>query len=295
MKVFLSSTYKDLVEHRRLAAEAIERLGQQPTRMEVFGARPEEPVEACLREIDQCDIFVGIYAHRYGYIPRGAKISITEMEFKHAKKKAKPIFCFLVDDNHPWLPGMIDGEPERTKLVAFKEALPPQRVPDRFTTPEDLAFKIATSVGRSLPELSAPIYPVVTGLRNLIKASSENEGADRQAVADVLSSAVEVADQTLQYLADCSRAVPRDILKERALAEGWRNVGNKLILLKNPPVELAERYFLKARYWIFPEGWTDERITASKIGLEEIAQESRSLLLDRMATNPTPKRKRRRQ
>jgi hypothetical protein len=42
MKIFLSSTYEDLKEHRAKAAQAIERLGQQGIRMEVFGARSEE-------------------------------------------------------------------------------------------------------------------------------------------------------------------------------------------------------------------------------------------------------------
>jgi hypothetical protein len=40
MKVFLSSTYSDLVDHRKAAAEALERLGQQVGRMEIFGSRP---------------------------------------------------------------------------------------------------------------------------------------------------------------------------------------------------------------------------------------------------------------
>ena len=85
MKVFLSSTYVDLIEHRRQAAEALERLGQQAGRMEIFGARLEEPQEACLREIDTCDMFVGIYAHRYGYIPPGSEQLIIKSEFRHAK------------------------------------------------------------------------------------------------------------------------------------------------------------------------------------------------------------------
>jgi hypothetical protein len=78
MKTFLSSTYVDLASHRKAAAEAIERLGQQVGRMEVFGARPVEPSAACLAEIDECDLFVGIYAHRYGHIPNGSHVSITE-------------------------------------------------------------------------------------------------------------------------------------------------------------------------------------------------------------------------
>jgi Domain of unknown function (DUF4062) len=53
MRVFLSSTYADLIPHRLQAAQAVERLGQETGRMEVFGARPQEPTEACFREIDR--------------------------------------------------------------------------------------------------------------------------------------------------------------------------------------------------------------------------------------------------
>ena len=38
MRLFLSSTYEDLAVHRQMAAQALERLGQQGIRMEVFGA-----------------------------------------------------------------------------------------------------------------------------------------------------------------------------------------------------------------------------------------------------------------
>jgi hypothetical protein len=106
-----------LIEHRRYAADAIERLGQQTSRMEVFGARPEEPLEACIQEIDQSDLFVGIYAHRYGYIPEGSDVSITESEFQYAKRKEKALLCFIVDEDHPWPPPMIDGDPGQTKWV----------------------------------------------------------------------------------------------------------------------------------------------------------------------------------
>ena len=286
MKVFLSSTYADLVEHRRHAAEAVERLGQQTGRMEVFGARPEEPNEACLREIDQCDLFVGIYAHRYGYVPEGSEISITESEFLDAKDKAKPIFCFLFDDVYPWSPRMIEAEPGRTRLSRFKDALQRQRVRDTFSTPQDLAVKVATSVGRYIAEVSAPLYPVVTGLRNLIKESSDGQEAERRAAVAALSAAVEIANRTLQYFANLRRTGQRDQEQERALATGWSTAGVQLAGLKNVPSQLVNRYFLKADYWSFPESWTDERITESRIGLDEIAEESRSLLLSRTSVPP---------
>lgn len=150
MKIFISSTYEDLAEHRAHAAQAVERLGQHGIRMEVFGARPGEAATVCLDEIDSSDAFVGIYAHRYGYIPSGSAISITEQEFHFAEEKNKPTFCFIIDDNHPWRPGFIESEPGQSKLKALKNKISRTVVRDTFTTPEDLAYKVASSLGRFL-------------------------------------------------------------------------------------------------------------------------------------------------
>ena len=152
MKAFLSSTYIDLIHYRKAANEALERLEQQIVRMEIFGARPEEPYNACLIEIESCDLFVGIYAHRYGYIPSGFNCSITEEEFNHAKKLGKPIFCFFVDEDYPWPPPMIEEQPGKTKLQSFKTRIGSEIVRDVFTTPDDLAVKVATAVGRYLSQ-----------------------------------------------------------------------------------------------------------------------------------------------
>ena len=148
MKAFLSATYIDLRDHRRAAVEAIQRLGHEAVTMEVFGARPEEPTTACLRQIEDSNLMVGVYAHRYGFIPPGETISITEKEYEHARRKGKPAFCFLVADDHPWPPKYIDGEPGRTKLMKFKEQVGSQLTRDVFTTPDDLAYKVAAAVGR---------------------------------------------------------------------------------------------------------------------------------------------------
>src|SRR5438876_9931744 len=78
MKVFLSSTYEDLREHRVKAAQAIERLGQHGVRMEVFGARPGDATGVCRAEIEASDAFLGIYAHRCGYVAAAAYVAIAE-------------------------------------------------------------------------------------------------------------------------------------------------------------------------------------------------------------------------
>jgi CheY-like chemotaxis protein len=150
MKIFLSSTYDDLRDYRVSAAQAIERLGQSDVRMEVFGARPDDATAVCRDEIDASDAFLGIYAHRYGYVPAGSSISITEQEFNFAQERQKATFCFLVDDEFPWSPKLIEPEPGQSKLKLFKQRISTTFVRDTFTTADDLAYKVASSLGRFL-------------------------------------------------------------------------------------------------------------------------------------------------
>jgi hypothetical protein len=155
MRAFLSSTFEDLAEHRRAVYDALERLGISVSRMEAFGARPEEPRVACFEEIDRSDIFVGIYAHRYGSIVPGDVRSITAEEFSHARAAGKPLFCFLVARDYPWPADMIEGEPGLTLLAEFKRVVDDVVVRDAFRSPEDLAMKVGTSVGRYVADCAS--------------------------------------------------------------------------------------------------------------------------------------------
>jgi Flp pilus assembly protein TadD len=199
MKTFLSSTFVDLKDHRRAAAEALERLGQQVGRMEVFGARPDEPTAACLSEVEACDLFVGIYAHRYGFIPPGRDISVTEEEFNHARRNHKPIFGFLIHDDHPWPPRLVEGEPGHTKLLAFKQRLGDHLIRDVFTTPEDLAFKVAAAVGRYLARGH------LDNLTSRFRRSMGEAGLDAQSLA---------RGRTLSDVSESTRAHLERLLSE---------------------------------------------------------------------------------
>lgn len=154
-KVFVSSTYVDLIAHRAKVIEALERLGQQVGKMEVFGARTTEPTEACLAEVETCDLFVGVYAHRYGYVRSGAETSITEAEFRHALTHKVPVLAFLVNDDWPWPPKLVEHGKLGESLSRLKAELRSDLVVDTFTTPEDLGFKVATAVARMLSEGSS--------------------------------------------------------------------------------------------------------------------------------------------
>lgn len=145
MKVFLSSTYIDLIDHRESATMVLEKLRQQVERMEILNAGPNEPTKAAFDELKQCDLFIGIYAYRYGTISPHNELSITELEYDYAKELKIPQFCFLLENTFPWNPEMMQSG-VKTKLNKFKKKIKNDLVVGFFTTPEDLASKISTSI-----------------------------------------------------------------------------------------------------------------------------------------------------
>jgi hypothetical protein len=166
VSVFLSSTSVDLAEHRRAVRDGLDRIGERVLQMETFGARPDEPMRASLNEVGECDLFVGVYAHRYGFVPPDAHASVTELEYERAVELKKPVFVFVVDEDFDWKPAYIEGEPGRAQLAALKQRLSASHTIERFTSPTDLAFKVSTSVSNYLTkqlELHIPL-PAATQL-----------------------------------------------------------------------------------------------------------------------------------
>lgn len=49
-----------------------------------------DAVRVSLEMVDQVDIYIGIYAWRYGHIPESQDTSITEMEFNRAVERPDP-------------------------------------------------------------------------------------------------------------------------------------------------------------------------------------------------------------
>lgn len=155
-RVFVSSTYKDLVEFRESVQNAIRQVGAVDISMEHFGARDERPKGECLRIIhDETDVFVGIYAHRYGFIPSGDDMSITEAEYHAATSAGIPRLIYLVDEETPWIPAYIDRDSSYIKLRQFKDRLLAKHMCGFFSNPDNLAMKVAADLGRyfSLREL----------------------------------------------------------------------------------------------------------------------------------------------
>ena len=99
-RVFISSTSIDLPEHRQKVIDACNQLHLIPDGMKHWPAADSEALKFCLDKVNQADVFVGIYAHRYGWIPPGESKSITELEFRWATHHWRachtpPLFLFI--------------------------------------------------------------------------------------------------------------------------------------------------------------------------------------------------------
>ena len=98
-KVFVSSTYLDNKKRRKVVRDAIRAAGMNPIGMEYFTAKTRPTVEACLESVEQSDVLVGIIAWRYGWIPEGKDVSITELEYDAADQRLmeRGNLLFLLD------------------------------------------------------------------------------------------------------------------------------------------------------------------------------------------------------
>jgi hypothetical protein len=162
MRIYLSSTYVDLVEHRAAVARVLRQMGHEVIGMEEYVAEGARPLERCLKDVDSAAIYVGIFAWRYGYAPpapaspvAGAaatlpRISITESEFRRAAGK-RPL-VFMLDPKASWPVQYIDavsGTLEDAAAVKrLRDELSSQWLAGFFTTPEDLARQVSAAVYR---------------------------------------------------------------------------------------------------------------------------------------------------
>jgi predicted ATPase len=83
LRVFVSSTLRELSAERRAVRASIERMRLAPVMFEL-GARPHPPRDLYRAYLEQSDIFVGIYWEKYGWVAPGEDVSGLEDEYNLA-------------------------------------------------------------------------------------------------------------------------------------------------------------------------------------------------------------------
>lgn len=158
-KVFIGSTGLDLKEYRQAAIEVCNELKLVPIAMEFFEAMGKGATGASKDKLNAADVYVGIFAHRYGYIEEGYNKSVTELEFDHAGKRSLNRLCFLVDPKYPWPPEAWDPEHHR-QLEQFKQRID-KLVRSQFTTVDNFKEQLLRALlpykkGTASPNWDAP-------------------------------------------------------------------------------------------------------------------------------------------
>lgn len=146
-KIYVSSTFLDLQDYRAQVERVIRRMGHEDVAMEYYVASDERPAEKCLADVAVCDIYIGVYAWRYGWVPaenNPRKLSITELEYREAENLSKLSFIFLLSDKQPWPLEFVDDD--RTEIKRFRNDASARHTADHFTTSDDLGRKVAEAI-----------------------------------------------------------------------------------------------------------------------------------------------------
>jgi len=139
LRVFVSSTYEDMVDYRQAVINALNDLEIIPRAMEQFVSSPDKALNVVLAEVRRCQIFIALVAMRYGSIHKETGKSYSELEYDEAIKNGIPVLAFVIDENEcPILPKFVDIGEEAEKLKTFKKILDSQRYTSRFRSMDNL-------------------------------------------------------------------------------------------------------------------------------------------------------------
>lgn len=162
--VMISSTSLDLPKHRDAASRAISLLSLNPIGMEKLAASGRDAIEASYKLVDEAEVYVGIFGFRYGFVPPDTtrnpdQKSITELEYRRARERGIPVFCFFMDKAHPGPETAEEGEDffeqteaGREKLKALKNEIGQDMGVKWFKNPDELQHQIYHALDLAIKE-----------------------------------------------------------------------------------------------------------------------------------------------
>ena len=166
LKIYISSTFVDLEQHREKVYRELRSLRHDVVAMEDYVAADKRPLDQCLQDVRSADVYVGIFAWRYGYIPtedNPERKSITELELREAERLGKPRLIFVLKNTAPWPPSMMDattGDNERgVRINKLRDMLQQERLAGMFETADELAVKVVSALYRWQIESSSAATP----------------------------------------------------------------------------------------------------------------------------------------
>jgi hypothetical protein len=167
-QVFISSTFRDLVDERQDTLKSVLDMGHIPSGMEVFPAADVEQFEYIKKIIDECDYYVLIVAARYGSMDEEG-VSFTEKEYRYAVHQKKTVLAFIHSELGSVAVDKADTDRSlQEKLAAFRQEVAKSRVVQFWKSREDLKAKVIISLHKAISE-----YPALGWMRANAAASED--------------------------------------------------------------------------------------------------------------------------
>lgn len=145
-KIIISSTMIDLPNHRKAAMNGCIKQKMLPIMMEHMPANSDDAISASLKLVDEADIYLGIYANRYGFIPKNRKFSITELEYKHAINRGIPTLIFIMHKEHTIVMNDVETGESARKIIEFKNKIKSKHIVNYFKSPNELESLVINSL-----------------------------------------------------------------------------------------------------------------------------------------------------
>lgn len=143
---FVGSTYKDLVDERQVAINAIIETNNIVAGMEFFGAVGENQLEHIKQEIDQTDYYLLIIGGRYGSLTKSG-ISYTEEEYDYAVLNGVRVIAFIHSNPESLAYNKSEtNSSNREKLENFKTKVQNSGLVCFWDNLNDLKSKIVTTI-----------------------------------------------------------------------------------------------------------------------------------------------------
>jgi len=206
LNVFVSSTWLDLQPERQAVEVALQRLRELKfVGMEYFGSREEAPREASVREVDNCQLYIGVFGSRYGS-------GITEAEYRRARERRIPclIYCQAQFGTQPEL----NDANGASRIAVLKEEFRRDHLVTEFSSPQDLAARLTADLHRWLvdtiyiPEAKQaaqsdyPLQQLETLLTDVRALGSRSVAIGGDNTGTIITGDVHTGDVVFQILAE---------------------------------------------------------------------------------------------
>jgi hypothetical protein len=145
-RIYVSSTFKDLEECREKVRLHLRQVGHEDIAMEYYVAQDKRPVDKCLKDVASCDLYIGIFALRNGYVPEGYDKSITELEYRKAAEVGKECLIFLLHEDASWPTKFVDIGKDAEKIRTLRDELSTEKMVSFFKSADELAGLVGTAV-----------------------------------------------------------------------------------------------------------------------------------------------------